>query len=167
MMVLDPAAVGLRAANRSAPCAALRTGDVYADRSGFGGQWDPRGAVFVHHALTPPVARTCTGRVCQTRHTTKNYRGLAPYPVTHNPCRCPSPAFSLDPPPFLAMRRIAALLAALLLPRAARAPAPPPVCDHATDRTLCASRGCAARYAWCELCGRCLPLALVVVKDEL
>ena len=59
----------------------------------------------------------------------------------------------------------------LLLAAVLGAAAPPPssetLCHHTTDRTLCASRACRWTYAWCEICGRCMPAHRALVKDEL
>jgi hypothetical protein len=62
----------------------------------------------------------------------------------------------------------ALLLFAPLLPAARALPmGDAALCEHTTDLAVCRSRACAPRFAWCELCGRCLPRAVAVVKDEL
>lgn len=42
------------------------------------------------------------------------------------------------------------------------------ICEHSHDRTVCASRACRLRYAWCEMCDACvLREHAVLPKDEL
>jgi hypothetical protein len=44
--------------NHTVPCSKLTTGTIYADRSGYRSQWDPKDSAFVHHRLTLPQSRT-------------------------------------------------------------------------------------------------------------
>ena len=44
--------------NYTIPCNKLKTGTIYADRSGYRSQWDPKDSAFVHHRLTLPQSHT-------------------------------------------------------------------------------------------------------------
>lgn len=64
-----------RTVEHNPPCSELHTGTVYADRSGFHSQWDPKRAIFVHHRMSPPSNNTW---VEVTHCHTRKRKGVAP-----------------------------------------------------------------------------------------
>lgn len=43
-----------RTLSSNPPCKYMKTGSLYSDRSGFHGQFDPKGSVFVNHKISMP-----------------------------------------------------------------------------------------------------------------